>query len=172
MSIWGIAIYNALVRDTNLVKAGWSDIDVQLRRRHDLIPKLVDAVRVYADYERATIEAVTQLRRKSEHETRPAEIAGIEARLGTGVGRLLAVAESYPDLKANESFLDLQAQISQTENAIQFARRFYNGAVRSYNTRLQSFPDSLVARPLRFEPAEYFDADITDGDSAPMVPPT
>lgn len=162
---WGIVIYNRLVTASNHVKAGWSDIGVQLKRRHDLIPKLVSAVRAYADYERATLSAVTELRAQSEQSASPETIAAIEARLGLGIGRLLAIAEDYPDLKASESFLDLQNELSEVENQIQFARRYYNGAVRGYNTQIQSFPDMLVARPFGFGSAEYFDAELDSADS-------
>lgn len=156
---FAVAIYNRLVRDRNTVAAGWSDIGVQLQRRHDLIPKLVDAVRAYAEYEQATMSAVTELRLQSDRETHPEKKARIEDQLRIGLDRLLAVAENYPDLKANRSFLDLQQQITDTENKLQYARRFYNGAVRAYNTRLQSFPDSFIAGWLSFEAAEYFEAD-------------
>lgn len=159
LGAWGIAIYNRLVRDRNNVAAGWSDIGVQLQRRHDLIPKLVAAVRAYADYEQATMSAVTELRVQSEREDDRARKARIEQQLRIGLDRLLAVAENYPDLKANQGFLDLQEQISATEEKLQYARRFYNGAVRLYNTRLQSFPDSFVAGWLGFAQAEYFEAD-------------
>ncbi len=164
--VWAILIFNRLVRDRNHTKAGWSDIDVQLQRRHDLIPKLVDAVRGYADYERATMTAVTELRRQSDQTTHPARKARIEKELRIGVDRLLAVAEDYPDLKANRSFLDLQNELSDTEDKLQYARRFYNGAVRIYNTRIETFPDLFVARTLGFEAAEFFDAE----DDAAAVP--
>lgn len=166
VALYGIVIYNRLVRDRNHVKAGWSDIDVQLQRRHDLIPNLVDAVKAYADYERATLQAVTELRSQSQQVSSPAARARIEQQLRVGVDRLLAVAEDYPDLKANRNFLDLQRDLSDTEDKLQYARRFYNGAVRAFNTRLESFPDLLVARVMRFEQAEFFDAD----DDAAAVP--
>ncbi len=159
VGLWIALVYNRLVRDRNNVAAGWSDIGVQLQRRHDLLPKLVDAVRAYADYEQATLTAVTELRVQSERETHPAQKARIEDQLHAGVERLLAVAEDYPDLKANRNFLDLQDQITDTENKLQYARRYYNGAVRLYNTRLQSFPDSMIARALHMLEAEYFEAE-------------
>lgn len=168
LAAWGIVVYNRLVRDQNHVKAGWSDIDVQLKRRHDLIPKLVDAVRAYADFERATLTAVTELRARSEQLAQPAQIAAVENQIGLGLNRLLAVAEAYPDLKASESFLHLQRELSDTEDKLQYARRFYNGAVRAFNTRVQSFPDVLVARMLRYEEADYFDAGL-DSDAAPAT---
>lgn len=161
-----VIIFNRLVRDRNHVRAGWSDIDVQLQRRHDLIPRLVEAVRAYAEYERATMTAVTELRRQSEQTTQPGRKAQIEKQLSIGVDRLLAVAEDYPDLKANRNFLELQTELSDTEDKLQYARRFYNGAVRSFNTRVESFPDLVVARGFGFRQAEFFDAE----DDALAVP--
>ena len=166
--VWAIVIFNRLVRYRNRTRAGWSDIDVQLQRRHDLIPRLVEAVRAYADYERATLSAVTELRRQSEQTDRPAAKARLEDRLAQGIERLLAVAESYPDLKASRNFLDLQDELVDTEDKLQYARRFYNGAVRELNTRIQSFPDLVVARTLGFREAEYFDAE-TGAEAAPAV---
>ena len=157
--IWGIMIFNALVNGRNQVAAAWSDIDVQLQRRHDLIPRLVEAVRGYAAYERATLEAVTELRARSSSASRVGEIAELEQQIETGVRRLLALAESYPDLKANENFLALQKDLTEIEDHLQYARRFYNGAVRNLNTRVQSFPDLLVARSSGFDEAEFFDAE-------------
>ena len=159
IGLWLAFVYNRLVRDRHRVEAGWSDIGVQLQRRHDLLPKLIDAVRAYADYEQATMTAVTELRTQSDREDHPAQKARIEDQLRIGVDRLLAVAEDYPDLKANRNFLDLQQQITDTENKLQYARRYYNGAVRAYNTRLNSFPDYTIARPLHYLEAEYFEAD-------------
>lgn len=166
--LFAVVIFNRLVRDRNHVKAGWSDIEVQLQRRHDLIPNLVDAVRAYADYERATMQAVTELRSQSDEVRAPAAKARIEQQLRSGLDRLLAVAEDYPDLKANRNFLDLQRDLTDTENKLQYARRFYNGAVRAFNTRVESFPDLLVARTMKFEPAEFFDADA-DAAAVPEV---
>lgn len=167
LAVWAIVIFNRLVRDRNHTRAGWSDIDVQLQRRHDLIPRLVEAVRAYADYERATMTAVTELRRRSEQTAQPAQKARIEAELRAGVDRLLLVAEDYPDLKASQNFLELQKELVDTEDKLQYARRFYNGAVRAFNTRLQSFPDLIVARLLAFSEAEFFDAE--DGSAAVPV---
>ena len=154
---WGVWIYNRLVRDQNHVKAGWSDIGVQLKRRHDLIPNLVAAVEAYARYERATLTSVTQLRTQSDTLSSPRELASVERHLGDGVVRLLAIAESYPDLKADKNFLDLQRAISDVEDALQYARRFYNGAVREYNTRVRSFPDAMIATPMGLRESEYFE---------------
>jgi LemA protein len=154
--LWGIVIYNALVRDRNRVLAAWSDISVQLKRRHDLIPKLVDAVKQYAAYEQATLSAVTELRTRSEHTETMAEKGRLETALGSGIRQLLAVAEQYPELKANQNFLALQRDVTEVENHIQYARRYYNGAVRNLNTRIDSFPDLLLARLFHFKPHEYF----------------
>lgn len=163
--IW---IYNTLVRDRNLVRAGWSDIDVQLKRRHDLIPRLVNCVKAYAAHERATLEAVTELRSRSEATTDLREKAAIEAAVEDGVHRLIVVVEDYPELKADQNFRDLQSELVDTEDKIQYARRFYNGAVRSLNTRIESFPHLLVARPLGFEPAQFFAVD--DASERAAVP--
>jgi LemA protein len=154
--IW---IYNRLVRDRNQVRNAWSDIDVQLVRRHDLVPQLVTAVKAYADYEQATMTAVTELRTRSEEARRLAEKAVLEDAMELGLHRLIAVAESYPDLKADENFRQLQTSLTEVEDYLQYARRFYNGSVRILNTRIESFPHLLVARPLGFRPAEFFEAD-------------
>jgi LemA protein len=159
LAAWAAWVFNRLVRDRNRTRAGWSDIDVQLQRRHDLIPRLVEAVRAYAGHERATLETVTALRAQSRNATHLPEKAELEDRIEAATRRLVALAESYPDLKANRNFLELQIELANTENQIQYARRFYNGAVRQFNTRLESFPDLFVARLFGFEPREFFGAD-------------
>lgn len=161
--IWAVVIYNRLIADRNRVLAAWSDIDVQLKRRHDLVPKLVESVRQYAGYESATLQAITGLRGQQASLARVAEVSATETRLGNDLRQLLAVAEAYPDLKANQSYLDLQKNLTDTENQIQFARRYYNGAVRNLNIRIDSFPDMLVARLFRFMPASFFDFDDVPG---------
>ncbi|HEU4618268.1 MAG TPA: LemA family protein [Gammaproteobacteria bacterium] len=158
-AVWAVWIFNRLIRYRNGTRAGWSDIDVQLQRRHDLIPRLVETVRGYAGYERATLEAVTELRTLSRTARGPSEKARIEQQIETGAHRLLALAESYPDLKANRNFLELQKELVEVEDHLQHARRFYNGAVRELNTRIESFPDLLVARPFGFREAEFFEAE-------------
>lgn len=163
LTLWAAVIYNLLVRDKNLVLAAWSDIDVQLKRRHDLIPKLVAAVRQYAAFESATLTAVTELRTRSMHSNEVAEIGNAEAALASEIRRLLVLAEAYPDLKANRSFLDLQHNLSDVEHHIQYARRYYNGAVRNLNTRIDTFPDLLLARMFKFQPAGYFQANLSEG---------
>ena len=157
--VWGVFVYNRLVGDKNRVLSAWSDIDVQLKRRHDLIPKLVDAVRHYAAYESATLAEVTELRTRSRQSDSVAEIGGVESQLAGRVRHLVALAEDYPDLKADDAFLTLQKDLTDVENTIQYARRYYNGAVRMLNTRIDSFPDTLVAAMFRFIKAEYFEID-------------
>ncbi len=154
---YGIVIYNLLVRDRQRTLAGWSDIEVQLRRRHDLIPKLVDAVRQYAAYEQATLDHVTALRGEATELRGPSSQAKVETGISRDLGKLFALKEAYPDLKANRSFLELQNDISVVEADIQFARRYYNGAVRNLNTRVDSFPDLLVARLFGYRHADYFE---------------
>jgi len=167
--VWGIFIYNRLVCDKNRVLSAWSDIDVQLKRRHDLIPKLVDAVKGYAAYESATLAEVTELRSRSEQSGNIAEIGGVETQLAGRVRHLVALAEDYPDLKADDAFLALQKDLTDVENTIQYARRYYNGAVRMLNTRIDSFPDTLVARMFRFISADYFELDDATDRESPEV---
>jgi len=156
---WFIIIYNLFVRDKNRVLAAWSDIDVQLKRRHDLIPKLIDAVKQYAAYESSTLSAITVLRSESADASGIEKKGQIESQLSTKLHQLIALAEDYPDLKANQSFLDLQKNLTDVENHIQYARRYYNGSVRNLNIRVDSFPDTLIARIFKFVPAELFDFD-------------
>lgn len=151
--IW---IYNRLVADRNQVQAAWSDIDVQLMRRHELVPMLVDTVKAYAAYEKATLAAVTELRSRSEAASHLPEKAAVEAQLEAALHRINVLAEAYPDLKADQNFRQLQTELTIIEDHIQYARRFYNGAVRILNTRVQSFPHLLIARPLQFKAAEFF----------------
>jgi len=167
--VGAILVFNRLVRERNRVRAAWSDIDVQLTRRHDLIPQLVEAVKAYSDYEKATLLAVTELRGRSEGAQRLVDKAELEDQIEAGLHRLIALAESYPDLKASENFLELQRDLTEVEDHLQYARRFYNGAVRIYNTRLDTFPDLLVARPMRFRPAEFFEAAGTGVRATPRV---
>ncbi len=154
---YAVVIYNRLVRDLQLTLAGWSDIGVQLKRRHDLIPKLVDAVGQYAAYEKNTLEQVTALRTEAAGLQAAAQQSPLESNISRSLGSIFALQEAYPELKANQSFLQLQNDISAVEADIQFARRYYNGAVRNLNTRIESFPDLLLARMFAFTPAEYFE---------------
>ncbi len=149
--------YNKLVRDHQRVLSGWSDIEVQLQRRHALIPKLVAAVKQYAQYEQATLQTLTTLRQQAQMSANVDERGALENKLRQGLINVYAVAEKYPDLKSNRQYLDLQQQISAIEKDIHFARRYYNGAVNNWNTRLQTFPDLIVAQLLRYRPAQYFE---------------
>ena len=157
--IWAILIYNNLVGDKNTTLAAWSDIDVQLKRRHDLIPKLVDAVKQYSQFESTLLQSVTELRSQAVNVEKIAERENIERELQNQVHKLIAIAEDYPELKANQNFLDLQNEISNVENDIQYARRYYNGAVRIINTRIDTFPDIFIARLFNYKYHEYFQLD-------------
>ena len=157
IAVWAIFIYNFLIRDKNRVLAAWSDIDVQLKRRHDLIPKLVDAVRAYTNYERSTLDAITRLRSEAEQVEHPLEKAHLEHDLGLRMKKLIAVAEDYPELKSNEQYMQLLQQLSEVEDHIQYARRFYNGSVRDLNVRIDSFPDMIIANLFNFEQADFFE---------------
>jgi LemA protein len=164
-----VALYNRLIRSRNRVDTAWSDIDVQLQRRHDLIPNLVKAIDQYAGYERATLEAVTELRAEAMR------VTGIDARgkaeeaLSTGVQRLIVLAENYPDLKASENFLNLQNQLVETENYLQFARRYYNGSVRDYNTMTETVPSNIVASSFGFDTRSFFQKSSDDVANVPLV---
>jgi len=154
--LWGVIIYNNLVHDKNTSLAAWSDIDVQLKRRHDLIPKLIEAVKQYASYESSLLESVTALRSQAKSLEKISERENIERELQSQVHKLIAVAEDYPELKANQNFLVLQKDISEVENDIQYSRRYYNGAVRNINTRIDTFPDLIIARFFNYKYHEYF----------------
>jgi LemA protein len=164
--LYVIYAYNSLVRTRNEAETGWANIDVQLRRRTDLIPNLVEAVKGYAAHERATFEEVTAARTKLAQASGPREAAAANEQLSAGIGRLLAVAEAYPVLRASENFLRLQDELTDTEDKIAAARRYYNATVLRFNTRQQTFPTLLVARPFGFHPREFFDAG--EGVEAPV----
>lgn len=155
---WVVFAFNRLVRLRNQVRAGWSDIDVQLLRRHDLVPMLVEAVKAYAGHEKSLFERVAALRTEAISARSPARLAMVEAALEHEVGRLLVLNEAYPELKASENFLRLQRDLVDVEDHLQYARRFYNGAVRALNDGVQKFPDALVAQTLGFKQAEFFEA--------------
>lgn len=165
----GVWIYNRLIRSRNRVDTAWSDIDVQLQRRHDLIPQLVKAVDQYARYERATLEAVSELRAEAMRQASIDARGDAEEKLSEGVGKLLALAENYPDLKANENFLSLQRDLVETENYLQFARRYYNGSVRDYNTLVESVPSNLVAKGFGFGQRDFFQKSSDDVANVPLV---
>lgn len=155
---WAIFVYNRLVRLRNQVRTAWSDIDVQLMRRHDLVPQLVSAVRAYATHESAVLDAVTTLRAQALAQTARGELARVEDALEQAIGRLFALQEAYPDLKASENFAQLQRDLVEVEEQLQYARRFYNGAVRDHNDAVQRFPDLVLARPFGFASEEFFEA--------------
>ena len=162
-------LYNRLIRSRNRTSTAWSDIDVQLQRRHDLIPQIVKAVDAYAKYERATLEAVTELRAEAMRVVDVNARGKVEEELSAGVSRLLALAESYPDLKANENFMKLQAELVETENYLQFARRYYNGSVRDYNTMTETVPSNIVANVFGFEQREFFQKTSDEAANVPLV---
>jgi LemA protein len=153
--------FNELIAQRNQVRAAWSDIDVQLQRRHDLVPQLAATVKGYAEHERATLSAVTELRSRAQAGGSVAQRGQIEGELAAQVTQLLALQERYPDLKASANFLQLQRDLVDVEDHLQYARRFYNGAVRDYNTHIQHFPELLLAKPFGFSPAEFFQAENT-----------
>ena len=152
-------IFNGLVRARNLVAAGWADVDVQLQRRHDLVPRLVKVVAAYAQHERQTLEAVTAQRDQAVRAQAVDDVSRAEAALDQSIHRLIAVAEAYPELKAGENFRELQHDLVEIEDHLQFARRFYNGAVRDYNNRVERFPDLLAAKFFDFDQAPFFQAE-------------
>jgi LemA protein len=159
-AIWFMATYNSLVRLRQYVRESWSGIDTELKRRYDLIPNLVETVKGYAAHEHATLEQVVQARAGAAASTgSPASQAKDENVLVGSLRQLLAVAESYPQLKANENFLALQTELANTEDRIQAARRFYNANVRDLNTRVGVFPSNLIAGMFGFQPAEFFEID-------------
>ncbi len=152
-------LFNGLVKARNLVSAAWSDIDVQLQRRHDLVPRLVKVVKAYADHEKDTLEAVIAQRDQALRATSVDEISGLEKSLDASIHQLMALAEAYPDLKAGENFAGLSEDLVDIEDHLQYARRFYNGAVRDLNIRVERFPDRLIASPFGFGAAAFFQAE-------------
>jgi LemA protein len=168
---YGIFLYNDLVSKRQLVIEGWSGIDVQLKRRTDLIPNLLETVKGYMGHERQTLEAVTNARAAATAGATagPEERAKLEGALSGALGRLLAIAEAYPDLKANTTFLEFQESLQNVEDEIQLSRRYYNGAVRNLNTAVESFPQNVVANSFKFEKAEYFELETEADRAVPSV---
>lgn len=154
--IWAVAAYNRFVILTNRVKEGWSDIEVQMKRRYDLIPNLVETVKGYATHEAGTLQKVTEMRTRAMNATAPQDKADAENMLSGALKSLFAVSENYPDLKANTNFVELQRELSDTENKIQAARRFYNGVVMELNTKLASFPSNLIGNTFGFKSSDFF----------------
>ena len=157
-----IVMYNSLVRLRVGCDSAWSDIDVQLKRRHDLIPNLVETVKGYAAHEKGTFENIARLRSQAMQATTPADKASVENQLSGALKSLFAVAENYPDLKASEEFTQLQRSLSQTEDSIQNARRLYNAVVRDMNTRVESLPTNLLAGMFGFHSRQFFEAEAAD----------
>ncbi len=166
-----IFLYNDLVRKRQLVEEGWSGIDVQLKRRTDLIPNLVETVKGYMGHERETLEAVTNARTAATAGANagPEERAKLEGALSGALGKLLAIAEAYPDLKANTTFIEFQTALQTVEDEIQLSRRYYNGATRDLNTAVESFPSNVIANTFKFEKAEYFELENEADRAVPSV---
>jgi LemA protein len=179
--LWIVGMYNGLVRKRNNAENAWAQVDVQLKRRHDLIPNLVETVKGYAAHERGTFDEVTQARTAAQQAQGPQAQAAAENVLTQALGRLFAVAENYPQLRATENFQQLQAQLSDTEQKIAIARQVYNDTVLTYDNALETVPTSIIAGLFNFRPREYFQADDTDrampqvsfdtGTAPPAAPP-
>lgn len=168
--IWAVSAYNGFVRLRNLVQEAWRQIDVELHRRHDLIPNLIETVKGYAAHERGVFEAVTAARAAAAQPgATPGEQAAQENDLSQALGRLFAVAEAYPQLRASENFLALQNELTNTEDRIAAGRRFYNANVRELNTKVESFPSNVIAGAFHFERAEYFEVADPQVRTAPAV---
>lgn len=169
--IYAISLYNTLVKNRQMAGEGWSGIDVQLKRRADLIPNLLESVKGYMTHERELLEEVTRLRSQAVAGASgsPEQRATLEGALSGALGRLMAVAESYPDLKANENFKEFQDALEETENEISMSRRYYNGAVRNLNVSVESFPSMLIARQFGFVKAEYFEIEDEADRAVPKV---
>ncbi|MDP2587796.1 MAG: LemA family protein [bacterium] len=162
VALFAIAVYNRLIGLRNQVRDAWSGIDVQLKRRYNLIPNMVETVKGYAKQESSVLENVTKARNMAVAAKTPAEHGKAENMLTDTLKSLFAVAEAYPDLKSDQNFLDLQRELSMTEDKIQAARRFYNGTVRDYNTKLEVFPNNLLAGTFRFKKEEFFQIEGTE----------
>ena len=165
----GVALYNKLIGLRNGSESAWSDIDVQLKRRHNLIPNLVETVKGYASHEQSTFQSVTEARGAAQQAHGPADQSGAESLLGQAIGRLFAVAEAYPELRANENFRDLQRELSSLEESIQNARRYYNAIVRDLNTACDAFPSNLIANYFGIGKGEYFELDSLEAREVPTV---
>ena len=163
-----VALYNRLVSQRNRVDNAWAQVEVQLKRRWDLIPNLVESVKGYAAHERGTFEAVTEARANAQKASNPAEAAQAEGILGAALGRLFAVAEAYPELQADENFRQLQTELSETENRVAVSRQVYNDTVLTYNNTVQTFPGLVLAGPFGFTIREFFEVE----DQAQREPPS
>ncbi len=169
VAIYFVAIYNGFVSLKAGIDSSWSDIDVQLKRRHNLIPALVDTVKGYKEYEKSTLEDIVKARSQSMSASSIKDKEEAENILTHSLGKLFALAEAYPDLKANTTFLKLQNELSSIEEAIQNARRYYNAIVRDYNAKTESFPDLIIAKKFNFTPREYFELDDEKAREMPKI---
>ncbi len=167
--LWTFALYNGLIRARNAVKNAWSQIDVQLKRRHDLIPNLVETVKGYMKHERETLEAVTSARTAAMGASGVAESGKAEGMLTGALKTLFAVSEDYPDLKANQNFLALQEELTSTENKISFSRQAYNDATMSYNNKTEVVPSNIIAGMFNFQQAEFFEIEVPGEREVPEV---
>ena len=167
--VWFIAVYNKLIKLRNMKEEGWSGIDVQLKRRSNLIPNLLESVKGYMGHERSVLEDVTRLRTESMNASSVDAKIAAESALTRSLGKLFAVAENYPDLKASQNFIDLQEQLSVLEDEIQMARRYYNGTVRNLNVGIETFPNSIVAGMFNFEKGAFFEIDNEADRAVPKV---
>ena len=167
--IWFVGIYNALIRLRNQVKNAWSQIDVQLKRRHDLIPNLIETVKGYMKHERETLESITAYRSQAMNASSVGEKAEAEGLLGGALGKLQIAVEAYPDLKANQNFLSLQEELTSTENKISYARQSYNDQVLFYNNKIQMFPSNIVAGMFTFTEEEFFELEDPAEKAVPKV---
>ena len=170
-ALYAVLTYNGLVRSRQMMQEAWSGIDVQLKRRADLVPNLVETVKGYAVHEKETLSAVTEMRSRAQS-VAPGDVAGraaAEGQLSQALGRLFAVAEAYPDLKANENFRELQGSLERLEGEIQMARRYYNGSARELNVKVESFPSNLVANQFGFVKVDYFELENPADRETPKV---
>lgn len=171
IAVFAVVIYNGLVKARQMVREAWSGIDVQLKRRADLIPNIIETVKGYASHEKDTLREVTEMRTRAQA-VPSGDIAGraaAEGMLSQALGKLFAVAEDYPELKANENFIELQDTLEKTEDEIQMSRRYYNGAARALNVKVESFPSNLVASTFKFVQADYFEIENDDDRAVPEV---
>jgi LemA protein len=166
-----VAMYNGLIRIRNQMKNAWAQIDVQLKRRYDLIPNLVETVKGYTRHERETLEAVTNARNAAQQASSAGagERSKMENELSSALARLLVVVEAYPDLKANQNYLALQEELTSTENKISFSRQYYNDSVLAYNNRIQMFPTNILAGMMGFREGEFFEVAVSEERAAPRV---
>ncbi len=169
IALWGVFIYNRLVRNRTRAEEAWSGIDVQLKRRRNLIPNLLETVKGYAKHEKSALEEVTRLRTGAENAKTIAEKAQAEGALSGALANVFAVAEAYPDLKASENFQQLQASLQEIEDQIQLSRRYYNGAVRDLNVMVDSFPSNIVANMFNFAKKEFFEMVDEAGKAVPKI---